>query len=199
MVRFGLITVSFAALGLAFYEMSGDNEFDPEALRLSRIDAVELPAAATAPQPQPPEVTRVALNLTSVQDVIAPTPRATAPAPQPTAAQVIPAAATAPEAPRIIIPSPIVGAVPEGDGVQITEVDLDAEADVQVAQDVRAVTGNRVNVRGGPGTDFSVVNRLTRGAEVVILQDPGTGWVKLRPVAGGPVGWMADFLLTDAS
>jgi len=29
------------------------------------------------------------------------------------------------------------------------------------------------------------------------LQDPGNGWVKLRPLDGGPEGWMAEFLLTS--
>ncbi|MEO1555213.1 MAG: SH3 domain-containing protein, partial [Pseudomonadota bacterium] len=61
----------------------------------------------------------------------------------------------------------------------------------------RSVSGNSVNVRGGPGTNFSVVNRMVRGDKVEILQDPGQGWVQLRPVGGGPVGWMADFLLSD--
>lgn len=65
------------------------------------------------------------------------------------------------------------------------------------AADIRAVTGNRVNVRGGPGKGYDVVNRMTRGQEVEILSDPGTGWVKLRPLDGGTVGWMADFLLTS--
>ncbi|MEM8576599.1 MAG: SH3 domain-containing protein [Pseudomonadota bacterium] len=194
MLRFGLIAISFAFLGLSFYEMSGGKDFDAEALRLSRVDAPRADtaqiAALPAPAPQP-EVTRVALNLTSIREVGEP-----APAPQPQA-QVIPAAAPASEPPRIVIQSPIQGATPEG-SVQVTEVDFNADPAPAVQRDIRAVTGSRVNVRGGPGTDFSVVNRLTRGAEVEILQDPGTGWVKLRPVGGGPVGWMADFLLREA-
>ena len=65
------------------------------------------------------------------------------------------------------------------------------------ASDVRNVTGRSVNVRGGPGTNYSVVNRLVRGDQVEVLEDPGDGWVRLRPVGGGPVGWMADFLLSE--
>ena len=64
-------------------------------------------------------------------------------------------------------------------------------------RDIRAVSGNRVNLRGGPGTSYAVMGQLTRNAKVEILADPGTGWVKLRPLAGGPVGWMADYLLTN--
>ena len=42
-----------------------------------------------------------------------------------------------------------------------------------------------------------VLARLPRDTKVEILADPGTGWVKLRPLTGGPVGWMADYLLTN--
>ena len=63
--------------------------------------------------------------------------------------------------------------------------------------DIRAVSGDRVNVRDGPGTNYSVVNQLVRGDKVEVLQDAGDGWVKLRPVDGGPVGWIASFLLTE--
>ena len=52
-------------------------------------------------------------------------------------------------------------------------------------------------MRGGPGTNYAVVNRMVRGDKVEILQSPGDGWVQLRPVGGGPVGWMAEFLLGD--
>ena len=63
--------------------------------------------------------------------------------------------------------------------------------------DIRVVSGNRVNVRGGPGTGFDVVNRLVRGEEVEIIEDNGDGWVRMRPVSGGTEGWMADFLLAS--
>ncbi|MEL7100578.1 MAG: SH3 domain-containing protein [Pseudomonadota bacterium] len=218
MLRFGLIMISFGFLGVVFYEMSGGDEFDAEALRLSRVDAEELPAQ---PRTKPSrlaaidttdtEVTRVSLNLTTLQDVVAPqrtirtTParQTSAADPQPEA-EVIAASATATnrtgviENPRILVPSLIQGATPEAAGVTITPVDLSGAASATEERDVRAVTGNSVNVRGGPGTGFSVVNRLRRGDEVVILEDPGDGWVMMRPVEGGPVGWMADFLLTDA-
>jgi len=64
--------------------------------------------------------------------------------------------------------------------------------------DIRRVSGSRVNVRGGPGTTYGVVTKLLRGDEVEILQDNGDGWVLMRPLDGGPEGWMADFLLTTS-
>ncbi|WP_299652464.1 SH3 domain-containing protein [uncultured Tateyamaria sp.] len=202
MARF--IIVTFGFLAFAFYEMSGGSDFDAEETRLSRIDApavVEEEAldsepvvVANAPEPVLPEnVTRVALNLNSVNDVLRPqrTVRTTAArvrAAEPEVTEV----ALSEEEPTLILPSLIV------DTAVITPVDFGApapEAPVASGRDIRAVSARSVNVRGGPGTDYSVVNRLTRGAEVEVLQDPGNGWVKLRPVDGGTIGWMADFLL----
>ncbi|MEM8732017.1 MAG: SH3 domain-containing protein [Pseudomonadota bacterium] len=66
-------------------------------------------------------------------------------------------------------------------------------------RDVRMVNGNRVNMRNGPGTSYSILARLNRDARVEVLADPGDGWVKLRPLNGGPTGWMADYLLTSTN
>ncbi len=63
--------------------------------------------------------------------------------------------------------------------------------------DLRTVSGTRVNVRGGPGTDFNVVGRLTQGDEIVVLEDNGAGWVRFETPDGLTQGWMADFLLTS--
>jgi uncharacterized protein YgiM (DUF1202 family) len=68
----------------------------------------------------------------------------------------------------------------------------------EVGLDIRTVSGNRVNVRGGPSTNFSVVSKLIRGDAVEILEDNGNGWVKMRSVLTGEEGWMADFLLSES-
>ncbi|WP_432689376.1 SH3 domain-containing protein [Pseudooceanicola sp. C21-150M6] len=65
--------------------------------------------------------------------------------------------------------------------------------------DIREVTGNRVNMRNGPGTNYAIVDRLTRGQEVEVLSEPGNGWLELRVNDTGQVGWMADFLVTASS
>lgn len=64
--------------------------------------------------------------------------------------------------------------------------------------DVREVTGNRVNVRGGPSTNFGIVGKLRQGDAVEILEDNGNGWVRMRAIEADAEGWMADFLLTDS-
>jgi uncharacterized protein YgiM (DUF1202 family) len=74
-----------------------------------------------------------------------------------------------------------------------------AAAQAQGARDLRNVSASRVNMRQGPGTDFNVVAKLTLGTEVEVLRDQGDGWVKLRVVDSGRVGWMADHLLTAAN
>mgnify|MGYP001800324025 FL=1 len=207
MTRF--IVISFAFLAFAFYELSGGADFDAEATRLSRIDApAEVTDAvqstdvadASAARPLPEDVTRVSLNLESVSDVLRPAPtlrteRAVRRAPvEPEKAEAV-----TEEEPTIILPSLLV------DRPVITPVDVGRDRSVQTVAatptattgDLRQVTGRSVNVRGGPGTDYSVVNRLVRGDQVEVLQDPGNGWVQLRPVGGGTVGWMADFLLSE--
>lgn len=209
MTRF--IVISFVFLAFAFYELSGGADFDPEETRLARIDVPEAgdaPAVTTdvadasvaAPRPAPisEEVTRVSLNLSSVNDVLRPASTLrTQPAVQRASVPVEETAAVSEEEPVIILPSLLV------DRPVITPVDFGDDSAVQTiaanpaATEVRQVTGRSVNVRGGPGTDYSVVDRLVRGDRVEVLQDPGNGWVRLRPVGGGTVGWMADFLLSE--
>ena len=52
-------------------------------------------------------------------------------------------------------------------------------------------------MRNGPGTDYSIVDRLSRGNEVEVIAAPGNGWLKLRVSESGRIGWMADFLVSD--
>ena len=205
MTRFVLL--SFVFLAFAFYELSRGTDFDSEALRLSRID-VPVDAAPEAPAEtviarasdaesvtQTQDVTRVALSLTSVTDIQPPAQPS-----RDTAAAVL-----STEPPAVILPSLIV------DRAEITPVDFgrtdevfrDAATDPSIATlsddfDVRSISGSSVNVRGGPGTGFAVVDRLQRCDQVEIIQNPGDGWVQLRPLGGGTVGWMAEFLLSDS-
>ncbi|QUJ75729.1 SH3 domain-containing protein [Sulfitobacter albidus] len=192
------IGLTFAFLAFAFYEMSGGSEFEPASARIEAQAPVATAEAAPAPKigitrtaavaPEP-QVTRVALNLTNLQDATE--------------------AATAPDASKIT-------ATPGNNDVQITPVALDqgdANATEESPQiilpsliattpeaprgDIREVSGNRVNVRGGPSTDYGVVGKLTRGDAVRVLEDNGNGWVLMEAVNGGTEGWMAEFLLTS--
>ena len=67
----------------------------------------------------------------------------------------------------------------------------------EVVKDIRAVDANRVNMRAGPGTNFGVLAKLTRGTEAEILEENDDGWVRLRVTDSGQVGWMAARLLSE--
>lgn len=74
-----------------------------------------------------------------------------------------------------------------------------AEAAARAAMDIRYVTGNVVNMRGGPGTEFGKVAKLTEGTEVAVLEDSGDGWIMLRVMDTGEEGWMADWLVSASN
>lgn len=186
------ILLTFGFLGFAFYEMSGGSEFEPASAKMASAAPQEVaePKVAEAPAAKPvveaaeaittasitkidstPDVTRVSLNLTDVS-------AAAAEATQPAEVTIIDSA----ETPQIILPSLIATTNSNG---------------ISASADIRTVSGNRVNVRGGPSTNYGIVSKLTRGEEVQILEDNGDGWVRMQPVDGGESGWMADFLLTS--
>ena len=147
--------------------------------------------------------TRVALNLTTLSDlpqandgmvqkaVATPADRAgakvvkakavSAPAPKVEKAAYTTTSANAPT----VIPSLIDGADSGATFVSTTQADI------------REVNGTRVNVRGGPGTNFGVVGKLGKGDAVEVIEDNGAGWVRFRSVDGSESGWMADFLLNN--
>ncbi|MEH6645245.1 SH3 domain-containing protein [Sulfitobacter sp.] len=185
------ILLTFGFLGFAFYEMSGGAEFEPASARVAKaapkvaeakqiVEATPktgssaINTASITKIDSTPNVTRASLNLADASEATA------------QATQQIAAAATAKvidsaDTPQIILPSLIAttNTRPSSDG------------------DVRVVSGNRVNVRGGPSTNYGIVSKLTRGIEVRILEDNGDGWVRMQPLDGGEAGWMADFLLTS--
>jgi hypothetical protein len=219
MRRFILLTFGF--LGWAFYEMSGGADFEPASVRMAATAPIEenvvskdiVPDAIT-PKPKaveervakivtvdttPPgfdvdvkedtakavNVIRASLSLSSVEQAVS-----AAEAPLANEVMLVPVNAgslTSSQDTPAIIPSLI---TPNDTGT----VDVNSSS----SGDIRSVAGNRVNVRGGPGTDFGIVSRLGRGDAVEIITDNGNGWVQMRPIDGGPVGWMADFLLTNS-
>lgn len=63
--------------------------------------------------------------------------------------------------------------------------------------DIRAVKGNRVNMRMGPSTDYDVITTLDGGTKLEILEVNSDGWANVSTVDRGIEGWMAERLLTD--
>lgn len=218
------ILISFGFMGWAFYEMSGGDDFEPASVRMSRLnpepqteqanigqssldgDSIIAEAQPETLDTDPPvdtEVSRVSLNLASLKEVLNATDQPaedTTREPADTTAIVernsedgvphnVGAVTTSADTPAIM-PSLI---TPTTETVSSTP----AESADTLSADIRTVSGNRVNVRGGPSTDFGIVTRLERGDAVQVLEDNGAGWVRMRPIEGGQEGWMADFLLTN--
>lgn len=207
------ILISFGFLAFAFYEMSGGSDFDASAVRDARMAKAEAEdaakqakklARAEAAKPAPAEqvvvaaapkvivdtdppldngVTRVSLNLTTINTTSQAQPAAAVPQ------NVITSSADTPA----IIPS----LIDPNDGITADNSSVTVSIPTSAAEDIRTVSGNRVNVRGGPGTDFGIVGRLVRGDAVKIIQDDGNGWVRFEGINGDKGGWMADFLLTN--
>ena len=215
------IIVAFFFLGLVFYEMSGGADFDPEATRMSRIetplpvDQEKLETVFSDADPALPEnVTRVALNLNAVQDVVRPARKTPIDRGSAFTSLGTPQIPLSEDPPTEFLPSLIGNDSSDGDtmiiGSTIGTVGFNDNEPAALpvlepqqpefsdeALDIRSVSGDSVNVRGGPGTNYAVVNRLILGDEVEVLQDSGDGWVQLRPLNGSPIGWMASFLLSE--
>ena len=83
---------------------------------------------------------------------------------------------------------------------ELTAQPEDVVADpAAVPLDVRRVTGTVVNMRDGPSTFYLAIGKLKQGDEVEVLETSGDGWLKIRVMATGQEGWMADWLATAAA
>ncbi|MEM1374590.1 MAG: SH3 domain-containing protein [Pseudomonadota bacterium] len=177
--------VTFLLLGWGFFELSGGTDFvapEAEAKPLNALlqdvadqeDANVVARAETAPEGA----------------VIVGQPRARA----------LGAAAAEPET------ATLAAFTQAGTGSSIATIIGEAAApaepvieEVVASIDLRTVTGSRVNMRNGPGTNFQVLTQLVRGDEAEVLQNPGDGWVKIRATESGRVGWMAERLLASVN
>ncbi len=69
--------------------------------------------------------------------------------------------------------------------------------------DILMVTSDTLNVRSGPGTGYSVIDMLTYGNQVVVLDGPyvadGYTWYEVSYSFGGYTGWVAGEYLAYVS
>ncbi|MCV6584179.1 MAG: SH3 domain-containing protein [Marinibacterium sp.] len=192
------VFVSFAFMAWAFYELSGGADFEP------RPRPTE-----TARAPAPAPAARVA-----ALPAVAPAPAAVPAVAVDNVAPAINAALQteddAPQLPQLLGTAEDDGtslpALFEASRLAASPLDtfaptaLDTPAPViepsAPERDIREITGSRVNMRAGPGTNYNVLARLTLGDKVEVLSVSDNGWVRLRPLDGGETGWMADFLVS---
>ncbi|WP_238365527.1 SH3 domain-containing protein [Mesobacterium pallidum] len=176
MKRFIFLTFGFMAW--SFYELSGGADFQPP----------------ERPRPLLAEIKKI--DPTPVVSTQASTPRVTM-APQPTSEQTAAAVTLASLSVDETAEKPVVSdsAALKLDADKVATLTRPAAEAAAAPSDMRTVTKTRVNMRNGPGRDYSVLAKLEQGDQVEVLSDNGDGWVKLR-TAEGRVGWMADFLLS---
>jgi len=103
-------------------------------------------------------------------------------APQVTRAAMIETPTAAQEA--AIIPASL-PATPESPVVEAAPLDL------------RVVSGKRVNMRSGPGTNYDVLDTLVRGTQTEVIEISTDGWARVRVIESNQIGWMAERLLSQ--
>lgn len=206
------ILVSFAFMGVAFYELSGGDEFepgenslqvwaDPEAQQeqpasssdasvvaradtdLSRLPEISFARSTGANLVQPDKLQPALVEEANGSAV-------------PAALVTKASASTARATPQAFAANP----TPTFTPVKVSAAPEPVIADEpQEEPDIRFVSGDVVNLRGGPGTGFEVVAQLRREAAVEVLEDNGEGWLRLRVRGEDTEGWMADWLVTAAN
>jgi hypothetical protein len=181
------IVGTFAIMAWAFYVMSGGASFVPET-RIAVIDAPQ-PNATGTQTTQLTEVTRPAVAIIP----------ATAPTPAPTATQ--PPAAAEPMTAAIQTAPTFEGSSSGVTGIAPTFTSLSAPAPAAVGSadlsTLRDVAARAVNMRAGPDTSYDVLDTLPQGTQTEVVESDGNGWVRVRVVATGQMGWMAERLLTN--
>lgn len=185
------IVITFAFMGFWFYEASGGADFEPGSNSL----VVFADPKPITPRPEP-GIERVARADTSGASLTDVTPVRVSTRPEP-AARDATAGVSVARMENFAVTEPS----PEREEVQQVSVVIEPEPapEVEASPDYRFVDGDRVNLRGGPGTDYAVVGRLVRNDMVEVLEDSGDGWLHLRVSGTGEEGWMADWLVTASN
>lgn len=173
------ILLTFAFLGWGWYEMSGGAEF-----------GATQPLAAADPYEATrlPEVARAE----TIADTL---PTVTRPAPQ---AEVVLASGGGASGLGLTLASAARMPLARPSESILAKAAAPRPAPT-AAPDLWRVTGNVVNMRNGPGTDYNVVDKLRRDTKVEVLSESDSGWVKLRTVADNRIGWMSKRFVTIAS
>lgn len=195
------VLVSFAFLGLAFFELSGGADFEPRGLRppapeprgaMARPAPVR-PVAAAAPVTRPPIAPRRTNSATAAPDT------GTSRTDLIRALAVLAAEDTGAAGGFVTDDGRVasLGEIATRARITAPPATTAARKPAIPATDLRAVAGTRVNMRDGPGTIYRVLARLHLGQRVHVLGDSGTGWLRLRTTDGQVTGWAAKSLIGD--
>lgn len=146
----------------------------------------------SARRPAPPPLASAAQDAGNTLQ--RPEPAGSLPAEVP--AEVVPVASQTPEQ-VVRFPGPALEPSPEYAG-NTPEDAAAAAAGAAVSGETLFVTGDRVNMRAGPGTQNPVVSSLGRGAPLVTLGPVDADWVHVR-AADGQEGYISASLLSAAA
>lgn len=197
------VVVSFLGLGAVFYELSGGADFAPA----ERVEPVNV---ARETQAVPIQVARATPPPALSSKEVVPAAQPERPAANPGLRQEIARNNLTQIGNAFGSAAGFDGRIPTG-GLQLVSLDggLSAITTQPVAPrvepvarpepegpDVRFVRASRVNMRQGPGTNYSVLTRLLANDKVIVLEDSGTGWLRLKVDKSGRVGWIAASLLS---
>jgi len=189
---------TFMVLGLAFYILSDGPDFVPEERVVAEVEPeiIKEPVvgveeiAVVEPVEDEPVVevqttradTSALLNLSTAE--LTPTE----PEPVFTSLATPLAEPETNDADVVAVLATLVDDVTKDLAVEVAAVEPDL--------DMRFVSGSRVNMRSGPGTNYSVLDTLDGGTAAEVLEVDTSGWARIRLPDSNRIGWMAERLLT---
>ena len=191
-----LIIVTFAALGWCFYLMSGGPDFEPRGLRTEQPVQI-----ATTPEPAPVQIAKPKAEELVTNVAARTAPARVQPEPEATVVTVEPADLSGfsgistfdGQDANFTLASLEDGAV----GLQqvAPSEPVEQAATPEPERDIREISGTRVNLRDGPGTIYPIIAKVQLGQQVEVLDDSGTGWLRLRVLPVQQIGWISESLV----
>ena len=194
------IVCTFAFLAWGFYEMSGGSDFEPGAVMEARAERAEAEASGAGTAAAEDEQVARADTAGMLTQVVASPAAADTVAPEdvkPAADKPVPTEELTARVNEILLTRRDTE-TPAARALSSAKVTRTDDMKTDRTRDLRRVDGNVVNMRTGPGTNYSVVDQLRRGDEVEVLRSE-SGWVKLRVSETDQIGWMANYLVTASA
>ncbi len=168
------ILLSFVVMGFGYYELSGGADFVPETRLTLVADAETVEPGVVTDEPDLAGIEVVTRADTTTLDELPPAESDTA------------------EAINLTLETLT-------DAVPASVEEAFAPQTASGTTDLREVTGDRVNMRDGPGTDYGVIDRLGQGSVIEVIEIGVDGWVRVQVESSGLSGWMSDQFLLPIS
>ena len=180
----------FLMLGLAFYQLSGGADFEPERREVAELETQAAPEVTGLQASEELALIRPQMQTAeegTIQDRLS-------------RALVTPdVVAVSLEATEGAVSLEVTEDTAETVEVATAETLEAAPIREQLAVDLRQVGGSRVTMRNGPGTTFAVLITLNSGTTAEVIESNDDGWVRVRVRDTGQEGWMAERLLVSVN